>query len=225
MRPGLDCRNGARCADTDGMETTFQPMHEAATMAGVSIRTVQRWASAGRIESKDFGGQRFVKLPPDLVQSNRPDALLVEAVRAQAAAQGEVAADVSRSAESTAIALQAVSAKFMEQAAEQSKALERAERRSRWAFAVAGASVVGLAAYVVGTSVSANEGTRQPATMSANYDAAVPPGVAEVAQNRGGVRAATLGDIGDTQRQSSDNVVGDNVADGSVPYFLRLPQF
>ncbi len=204
------------------MDSTFQPMHEAASLAGVSLRTIQRWATTNRIESKEVGGQRFVKLPPDLVQSNRPDALLVEAVRAQAAAQGEVAADVSRSAEATAIALQAVSAKFMEQAVEQSKALERAERRSRWAYAVAGASVVGLAAYVVGTSVSSNEGTRQPATMSANYGAAVPAVVADVAQNRNGIQSATLRDTNDNRRQVSDDVVGDNVADSSVPYFLRI---
>lgn len=148
------CRVATLVADVVFM-THYLPLHDAATLANVSLRTVQRWAKTGRIPSKVENGRTLVSIPPDLVATTRPDALLVEGLRASAEESSKVAALVGRHAEETALALRSAVESAERRADRAEDRAERAERRIRWTHNVAAVLLAALSvtvAYNVFTS-------------------------------------------------------------------------
>lgn len=142
--------------------STYLPLHDAATLADVSLRTVQRWAKDGRIPSKVEGGRTLVSVPPELVATNRPDALLVEGLRASAEESSKVAALVGRHAEETALALKgAVEAaeRRADRAEDRADRIERSSHRLRWAVSGLVAALAAAVAFSISTG-------RETATMA-----------------------------------------------------------
>jgi hypothetical protein len=135
--------------------TNFIPPHDAATLANVSLRTIHRWVKSGRIQSKAENGRTFVSIPPELVATTRPDALLVEGLRASAEESSKVAALVGRHAEETALALRSAVESAERRADRAEDRADRAERRIRWTHNVAAVLLAALSvtvAYNVFTS-------------------------------------------------------------------------
>lgn len=135
--------------------TSYMTLHDAATLADVSLRTIQRWVKDKEIPTKVEGGRTLVSLPPDRIATNRPDALLVEGLRASAEEASKVAALVGRHAEETALALRGA-VESAERRAD--RAEDRADRAERKAFRMSHVAAVLLAglsvavAYTVFTS-------------------------------------------------------------------------
>lgn len=151
---------------SSGMNT-YLPLHDAATLANVSLRTVQRWVKSGRVPSKVENERTLVAIPPDLVATNRPDALLVEGLRASAEEASKVAALVGRHAEETALALRSA-VESAERRAD--RAEDRAERCDRKAFRAMNVAAVLLAALSVSVAYTVFT-SRQLATVADTVDA------------------------------------------------------
>lgn len=142
--------------------STYLPLHDAATLANVSLRTIQRWVKSGRIPSKVENERTLVAIPPDLVATNRPDALLVEGLRTSAEESSKVAALVGRHAEETALALRSAvesAERRADRAEDRADRIERSSHRLRWALSGLAAALAVAVAYGLSTG-------RETATMA-----------------------------------------------------------